>query len=86
MRVTELAFAEVAARVARALLESAEERRGEGVVEQSAEQIGRMVAASREMVSRILRRFQLQGVIRRHGRAIVIVDGAQLARCAQARR
>jgi CRP/FNR family transcriptional regulator, cyclic AMP receptor protein len=86
LRVSELAFAEVAARVARALLESAEDRRGEGVVEHSTEQLGRMVAASREMVSRIIKKFQLQGLIRRQGRAIVIVDGAELARCAQARR
>jgi CRP/FNR family transcriptional regulator, cyclic AMP receptor protein len=85
-RVTELAFADVAARVARVLLDALRERRGETIVEHSTEQLGRMVAASREMVSRIVRRLQAQGVIRRQRRAIVVIDRAALSRRAQERR
>jgi CRP/FNR family transcriptional regulator, cyclic AMP receptor protein len=77
-RVTELAFADVTARLARLLMQTARERRGDWVVEQGPEQIARMVAASREMVSRILKRMQEQRIIRKENRAIILLDRAAL--------
>jgi CRP/FNR family transcriptional regulator, cyclic AMP receptor protein len=74
IRVTELAFAEVTVRVARVLLEAAREQRGEWVAELGTEQIARVVAASREMVSRVLKRFNEQQIIRRDKRMLVLLD------------
>jgi CRP/FNR family transcriptional regulator, cyclic AMP receptor protein len=83
-RMVEVAFAEVSVRVARVLLASAQPSGSEWVVGEGTEQIARMVAASREMVSRILRRLQQRGIIRRQKRTIVVVDRDALGGYAQA--
>ena len=85
-KIVDLAFTDVAARVARAIDDTARNLNGEWIVEPGAEQIARMVAASREMVSRVLKNFQQNGLIRRHRRKIILVDRVALAQRAAARR
>jgi CRP/FNR family transcriptional regulator, cyclic AMP receptor protein len=85
-KIADLAFTDVSARVAREMLERAQDVKGEWVVEPGTEQIARMVAASREMVSRVLKRLQQGGVIRRHKRKIILVNRTALTERAGARR
>jgi CRP/FNR family transcriptional regulator, cyclic AMP receptor protein len=74
VRVAELAFADVTARLAGVLLEAMHERKGEWIIELGPEQLARMVAASREMVSRVLKRLHEQGIIDRQRRRIAVLD------------
>ncbi len=69
-----LALRTVDERVASVLLDNSVESEGVWRVELGSEQISTMVAASREMVSRVLRRMIDAGVVRRHKRRLIIVD------------
>jgi CRP/FNR family transcriptional regulator, cyclic AMP receptor protein len=85
VRVMELAFADVTTRLARVLLQAARDRSGEWVVEQGPEQMARMVAASREMVSRVLKRLQEQRIVRKENRSLILVDRSALRNLARPR-
>jgi CRP/FNR family transcriptional regulator, cyclic AMP receptor protein len=85
-KIAELAFTDVCSRVARTMVERASNVNGVWVVEPGAEQLARMVAASREMVSRVLTRFQESSLIRRDKRKIILTDPAALTAHADARR
>ena len=73
-KIESLALMDVYGRIARLIIEEAHEENGEWVVEPGAEQIARMVAASREMVSRVLKDLREKGLIRRHKRKIIVLD------------
>lgn len=79
MRVAErkmacLGLMDVYARVARLLVESAEEVDGEWIVHTGAEEIAATVAASREMVSRVVKKMKDDGLVRRKRRKTVLLD------------
>jgi CRP/FNR family cyclic AMP-dependent transcriptional regulator len=64
-KIKSLSLLDVYGRAARLLLDMAEDREGRKVVAQriSRQDIARMIGASREMVSRVMRDLQLQGLI-----------------------
>jgi CRP/FNR family cyclic AMP-dependent transcriptional regulator len=74
-----LALTTVDERVASVLLDNCVESEGVLCVDVGSEQISTMVAASREMVSRVLKRMIDAGVVRRHKRRLIIVDRAAVA-------
>ena len=76
-----LALLDVYGRVARLLLETAELIDGEKVVTKklSKQDIARMIGASREMVSRVMKHLQSAGYIEIRGDNIVIRDSILLA-------
>ena len=75
-----LRFRDVRGRVADTLLECARFQDGAWVVDCGSEEIARRVAASREMVSRVIGRMIGEGLVRRHRRATVILDRDALAK------
>ena len=77
-KIESLAFLGVHARVVEALLECATSVDGSGIVDRGSEEVARRVAASREMVSRVLKSMREQGLIRRHKRRTIIVDPDRL--------
>jgi len=77
--VANLGLFNVYTRVARVLLENASGATGEIVAEPGSEELARMVGASREMVSRVLKSMIDRGLIRRERRTIVILDSNALA-------
>lgn len=78
-KLASLAFHDVRTRVADTLLECACVRDGAWVVECGSEEIARRVAASREMVTRVVGRMIDEGLVRRHKRKTVILDRDALA-------
>ncbi len=80
-KIGSLALMDVYGRVARLLLEMAEEVNGEKVVvnKLSKQDIAKMIGASREMVSRVMKDLQLGGYLEVRGRAIVLRDTILLA-------
>ena len=76
-----LALMDVFGRVARLLLETAEVVNGEKVVTRklSKQDIARMIGASREMVSRVMKHLQAAGYIEVRGDTIVIRDNILLS-------
>ncbi len=80
-KIGSLALMDVYGRVARLLLEMAEDIAGEKVVVKklSKQDIAKMIGASREMVSRVMRDLQLGGYIEVRGRSIVLRDNILLA-------
>ena len=80
-KIGSLALMDVYGRVARLLLEMAEDIGGEKVVVKklSKQDIAKMIGASREMVSRVMRDLQLGGYIEVRGRSIVLRDTILLA-------
>ena len=78
-KIASLALMDVYGRVARLLMENAREDAGRWVVEPGSEQISRMVGASREMVSRVLKDLREKGLIARDKRKIIVVDRASMA-------
>jgi CRP/FNR family cyclic AMP-dependent transcriptional regulator len=80
-KIGSLALMDVYGRVARHLLQMAEEVDGEKVVVKklSKQDIAKMVGASREMVSRVMKDLQLGGYIEVRGRSIVLRDNILLA-------
>jgi CRP/FNR family transcriptional regulator, cyclic AMP receptor protein len=80
-KIGSLALMDVYGRVARLLLEMAEDIDGEKVVVKklSKQDIAKMIGASREMVSRVMRDLQLSGAFVTRGRSIVLRDKILLA-------
>jgi CRP-like cAMP-binding protein len=73
-KLAHLALTTVEQRVAAALLENSVEANGEWRVQVGSEKISSIVAASREMVSRVLRKLIEEGAVRRHRRKLLVVD------------
>ena len=75
-KIESLALMDVFGRVARVLLDSAEEENGQRVVKSkiSRQEIARMVGASREMVSRVMKTLEVTGHISTEGTKIIIYD------------
>jgi CRP/FNR family cyclic AMP-dependent transcriptional regulator len=73
-KLAQLALSCVAERVADVLLENACETECGTVVHVGAEQIAALAGCSREMVSRVVKNMLQQGVARRHGRKLILVD------------
>jgi len=80
-KIGSLALMDVYGRVARLLLEMAEDVDGEKVVVKklSKQDIAKMIGASREMVSRVMKDLQLGGYIEVRGRSIALRDNILLA-------
>jgi len=80
-KIGSLALMDVYGRVARLLLEMAEDINGEKVVVKklSKQDIAKMIGASREMVSRVMKDLQLGGYIEVRGRSIALRDNILLA-------
>lgn len=74
--IESLALVDVYGRVARVLLDHSEEVNGEWIVRQSPpkQEIARMIGASREMVSRVVKDLQIRGYIKAEKRRIHILD------------
>ncbi len=71
-----LALIDVSGRVVRLLVDMAEEVDGRLIVQRTPpkQEIARMIGASREMVSRVIKELQDKGLIRAERRSMVIVD------------
>jgi CRP/FNR family cyclic AMP-dependent transcriptional regulator len=80
-KIGSLALMDVYGRVARLLLEMAEDIDGEKVVVKklSKQDIAKMIGASREMVSRVMKDLQLGGYLEVRGRSIVLRNNMLLA-------
>jgi CRP-like cAMP-binding protein len=79
-QVGHLALTTVEQRVASVLLENSIEDAGVWRVQVGSEQISAMVAASREMVSRVLKRMIDSGAVRRDRRNLVMIDREAVAK------
>lgn len=84
-KIEDLALLDVYERVTRVLIDTSREENGHWVVEPGSEQIAQMVAASREMVSRVLKDLCEQGFVSRRKRKIIVLDRASVASRAGAR-
>ena len=75
-KIESLALVDVSGRVARLLIDMAQEIDGKLVVVRAPakQEIARMIGASREMVSRVVKELELRGLIRIERRSIEIVD------------
>ncbi|HTD89516.1 MAG TPA: cyclic nucleotide-binding domain-containing protein [Burkholderiales bacterium] len=75
-KIESLALVDVSGRVARLLIDMAQEIDGRLVVPRmpAKQEIARMIGASREMVSRVVKELEVRGLIRAERRSIVIVD------------
>ena len=78
-KIASLALMDVHGRVARLIIELAREVNGNWVVDTGSEEMARMVGASREMVSRVLKEMREAGLIRRDKRKIVVLDHASMS-------
>jgi len=80
-KISSLALMDVYGRVARLLLEMAEDIDGEKVIVKklSKQDIAKMIGASREMVSRVMKDLQLGGYLELRGRTIVLHNNILLA-------
>jgi len=80
-KIGSLALMDVYGRVARLLLEMAEDIEGEKVIVKklSKQDIAKMIGASREMVSRVMKDLQLGGYIEVRGRSVVLHNNVLLA-------
>jgi CRP/FNR family transcriptional regulator, cyclic AMP receptor protein len=85
-KIATLGLLDVHARVARLLVESAEKIDGEWIVTVGSEEIARSVAASREMVSRVVKKMAGAGLLRREKRRTMILDLARMSDGAGAQR
>ncbi len=84
-KVGDLAFKDVAGRIARALLDLCEqpdvERRHDGVaIEITRQELGRIVGCSREMASRVLKTMEERGNVTVDGRIVVVHNTARRSR------
>jgi CRP/FNR family cyclic AMP-dependent transcriptional regulator len=77
-KIQDLALLDVYERVTHVLIECSHEVEGEWVVEPGSEQIAQLVAASREMVSRVLKDLCDKGHICRRRRKIIVLDRAAI--------
>ncbi|MEO7511303.1 MAG: Crp/Fnr family transcriptional regulator [Gemmatimonadaceae bacterium] len=81
-----LALLDVPGRISRLLLDFADESRGDTIEKPLTHQtIAHMIGASRETVSRTIRDFQIQGLIRVERRRISVANRPALKQLAQAR-
>ncbi len=81
-KIESLALIDVYGRVARLLLEHAQEIDGVWIVKQAPpkQEIARMIGASREMVSRVVKDLQQRGYIRTEKRKIFLLDKISMAK------
>ena len=77
-KIASLALMDVHGRVARLLMDLARDINGVWVVDTGSEEMARMVGASREMVSRVLKEMRDGGLIRRDKRKIIVLDRASM--------
>ena len=79
-KIGSLALLDVYGRVARLLLDMAEEQNGQKVVTKRLpkQDIAKMIGASREMVSRVMKDLQMGGYIEMRGSSIVLHDSIML--------
>jgi CRP/FNR family transcriptional regulator, cyclic AMP receptor protein len=77
-KIASLALMDVHGRVARLLMDLAREIDGVWVVDTGSEEMARMVGASREMVSRVLKDMRDGQLIRRDKRKIIVLDRASM--------
>ena len=77
-KIAGLALMDVQGRLARLLIDHATERHGRWIVETGTEEMARMVGASREMVSRVIRGMVEAGLVRREKRMIIVLDRAAM--------
>ena len=75
-KIESLALIDVYGRVARLLLDQAEEIEGQWIVRSAPpkQEIARMIGASREMVSRVVKDLQQRGYIRAEKRKVFLLD------------
>lgn len=75
-KIESLALVDVSGRVARLLMDMAQEVEGRLVVPRmpAKQEIARMIGASREMVSRVVKELEVRGLIRTERRSVVIMD------------
>jgi CRP/FNR family cyclic AMP-dependent transcriptional regulator len=85
-KLAHLTLTTVDQRVAAALLEHSVSAGDEWHVQIGSESIAARIAASREMVSRVLRGFIERGVVARRGRKLFIIDRDALAQVVETRR
>ena len=78
-KLASLGLVDVYGRVVSLLIESARQVDGRWLVDTGSEEIARAVAASREMVSRVVKKLSQQGLVRRDKRTMVIVDRESMA-------
>jgi CRP/FNR family transcriptional regulator, cyclic AMP receptor protein len=77
-KIAGLALMDVRGRVARLLIDFAHDVNGVALVAIGSEEIARMVGASREMVSRVLKEMCEAGLVKRDKRKIIVLDKASL--------
>jgi CRP/FNR family cyclic AMP-dependent transcriptional regulator len=77
-KIASLALMDVHGRVARLIMDVAKDVNGMWVVDTGSEEMARMVGASREMVSRVLKEMRDGGLIRRDKRKIIVLDRASM--------
>ena len=77
-KIASLALMDVHGRAARLLMDLAHDVNGLWVVDTGSEEMARMVGASREMVSRVLKEMRDGGLIRRDKRKIIVLDRASM--------
>ena len=78
-KLARLALSTVEERVASALLEHSVEADGAWHVQVGSERIASLVAASREMVSRVIKKMIACGIVRRERRKLVVVNRAAVS-------
>jgi CRP/FNR family cyclic AMP-dependent transcriptional regulator len=79
-KIASLALMDVHGRVARLIMDLAREVNDDWIVDTGSEEMARMVGASREMVSRVLKEMRDSGLIRRDKRKIVVLDRSSMDR------
>ncbi|MFN7085057.1 MAG: Crp/Fnr family transcriptional regulator [Burkholderiales bacterium] len=86
-KIESLALIDVYGRVARLIMDMAEEIDGAWIVQRAPpkQEIAHMIGASREMVSRVVKDLQQKGLIRAEKRKIIVLDRQTMARRASAR-
>jgi len=86
-KIESLALIDVYGRVARLLIDLAENMDGKWIVERAPpkQEIARMIGASREMVSRVVKDLQRKGLIRAEKRKIYVLDKQSMQRRASTR-
>jgi len=86
-KIESLALIDVYGRVARLLIDLAENMDGKWIVERAPpkQEIARMIGASREMVSRVVKDLQKKGLIRAEKRRIHVLDKQSMQRRASSR-
>jgi CRP/FNR family cyclic AMP-dependent transcriptional regulator len=77
-KIASLALMDVHGRVARLIMDLAKEVNDTWIVDTGSEEMARMVGASREMVSRVLKEMRESGLIRRDKRKIIVLDRSSM--------